>query len=340
MKKTKLAFFLFFLLVFTTLVYPAGPLLQSQVVLEKIGIELLSDRLEVTLNLNYKTNFNSFSLTEPNRLVIDLFQTDRFSFSPQLDVNAFGVQRIRTAINRPGVIRLVFDLLDKAPYHRIWEEGTSIKVELWYKLDDEQVEPKVVPVSPVVKEEVIEEVAEPPSTPSLRLGFGLNFGYYNFKSSVLNNYFGTGSLVPGAEVSLEYPLDQKSTLGFLCSFNFVKADGKGDYKDTVVRFSNNPVSLSLLFLKEMGQFIPFAGVGIDYNYYKLTYAEDHPAVNSFGAVWGGNIQIGTNFLLADKIRLRLAYCYHLGTDSEGEYNVVLARNEFTLSLCYWFDLLF
>ncbi|MCJ7581704.1 MAG: AMIN domain-containing protein [Candidatus Aminicenantes bacterium] len=148
MKAVRLAFFLFFLLVFTWLAYPTCPSFQSQGILENIWIhfEPRTDRLEITLQLTQKTNFNSFSLTEPNRLVIDLFQTERFLSSPQIDVNAFGVQKIRTAINRPEVIRVVLDLQDQAPHHKIEEEGIRIKIELWYELKAELVEPEAMAV--------------------------------------------------------------------------------------------------------------------------------------------------------------------------------------------------
>lgn len=334
MKTARLTFFLCFLLVFTGFAYPTGPQLQSQVLLEKVGIELMSDRLEVTLHLTQQTNFNSFSLTGPNRLVIDLFQTGRFSFSPQIDINAFGVQKIRTAKNRPGIIRVVFDLLEQVPHHKIVEEGNSIKIEFWYEeRKTERVEPKKQQAIPATK-----EVAEPPSSRDMCLGFGLHGGYYMFKSSKLENYFGTGRPVPGGEVSMELHIDQKSAIGLLCSFNYIKANGRGDYQGTKAKFSNNPVSLTVLFLREIGKLMPFAGIGLDYNYYQLTYPEGLPTVNNSGAVWGGNIQVGTYFLLSQKLRAKISYNYHLATDTDGTFDVVLARNEFTVSLSYWFGL--
>ncbi len=384
MKTARLVFYLCFLLVFTWLAYPAGPRLQSQGILEKVSIERLTDRLEITLQLTQKTNFNSFSLTGPNRLVIDLFQTERFSSSPRIEVNAFGVQKIRTAINRPGVIRVVFDLQDQVPHHKIGEEGNSIKIELWYELKAEQVEPETVVVKKEEKEEleekkeaekeaqkievvkkeeekkevekleeekveakveepevlpeipVTEEVSELPSSRGWRLGFGLHGGYYIFQSSELKDYFGKGTSFTGGEVGVEFPLGRMNAIGFLGSFKFIRSDGQGDYQGTKAKFSNSPVSFTLLFLREIGKLLPFAGIGLDYNYYRLTYPEGHDADSSSGVVWGGNLQVGTNFLLSRKFRIKIVYHYHFATASEGDFDVVLNGSGVIVSLSFWF----
>lgn len=364
MKTAKLAFFLCFLLVFSWLAYPASPWLQTQAILEKVVIEPLSDRLEITLQLTQKTNFNSFLLTGPNRLVIDLFQTERFSSSPLIDVNAIGVQKIRTAINRPGVIRVVLDLQDQVPRHKIKEGGNSIKIELWYELVAEQIEPEVlvqVKEKPEEKKEIekpkeekveakVEEpevlpeiqvlptLSEPPSSREWRLGFGLHVGYDMFRSDELKDFFGKGTSFAGGEIGVEYSLGQMSTIGFLSSFKLIRSDGKGDYHGTKAKFSNSPVSFTFYFLRESGQLMPFAGIGLDYNDYRLTYPEGHPAVYNAGVVWGGNLLIGANYLLSPKMRIKIVYNYHFATASEGDYDVVLSGSGIIASLSFWFGL--
>lgn len=333
MKTARLAFYLCFSLVFSCFAYSAGPRLQSQAILEKVFIEKLSDRLEITLQLTQKTNFNSFSLTGPNRLVIDLFETARFSSSPLIDVNAIGVQKIRTAINRPGIIRVVLDLQDKVPLHKIVEEGNSIKIELWYELKAEQIEPEVQPEIPVTP-----ELSEPQSSRGWRLGFGLQVGYDMFRSDELKDYFGKGTSFAGGEVGVEYSLGQKSTIGFQGSFKFIRSDGKGDYLGTKAKFSNSPMSFTFYYLRESGQLMPFAGIGLDYNYYRLTYPEGLPTVYSAGVVWGGNLLIGVNYLLSPKMRIKIVYNYHFATASEGDYDVVLSGSGIIASLSFWFGL--
>lgn len=344
MKTARLAIFLCFLFVYTGLAYTAGPHLQSQGNLEKISMTRLSDRLEVTLQLTQPTKFSSFVLTGPNRLVFDLFQTDRYSNSSSIDVNAFGVKKIRTAINRPGVIRVVFDLLDQSPRHKIWEEDNSIKIEFLYELKAELVEPKKVIEKPrmlqaiPVTREVTKEVTAPTTSRSLRMGFGLQGGFFLFKSDELKDFFGTGPFVPGGEIGVELPVGQINAVAFLCSFKFIRTKGQGEYLNTMVKLSNSPVSFNLLFLREAGKLMPFAGIGLDYNYYRLTYPEGHPAIYLAGVVWGGNIQVGTNVLLSPKLRIKIVYIYHAASTLEGDFDVVLSGSEFTVSMSYWFGL--
>ncbi|MFC2168168.1 AMIN domain-containing protein [Acidobacteriota bacterium] len=389
MKNIKWIFVLCFSVLFSILSYSAELHLQSQGILEKVAIERLPDHLEVNLHLTQKTNFNSFLLEEPNRLVIDLFQVERFSNSPQIEVSAFGLNKIRTGINRPGVVRVVFDLQDRVPHYEIGEEGSSIKIEIWYELKPEPAKLEVAPVKKekleekkdvekleakkeIEKLEMKKEVEQPeekketeklekkkaeakvkePEVPQKiplikavevasssrdrSICFGLHAGYFMFQSRELRDFFGTGITFPGAEIGVEFPFGLKSFLGLMCSFNFLRAEGQGEYDGTKAKFSNSPVLLTLVYLREFDKLMPFAGIGLEYNYYRLTYPEEHQAEYNYGVVWGGVLQVGANYLFSNKLRIRIVYNYHYATASEDIFDVVLGGNEFIMALSYGF----
>lgn len=215
------------------------------------------------------------------------------------------------------------ELEEKKEVEKLEEEKAEAKVE----------EPEVLQAIPIIK-----TVAEPPSSRGWRLGFGLLGGYHMFQSSELKDYFGTGTTFPGGEIGVEFQSGRKSALGLLCSFKFIRSKGQGNHQGTKSKFSNSPVSLTFLFHGKIGKLMPFADMGLDYNYYRLTYPEGHPAAYNSGVVWGGNLQVGTNFLLSRKLRIKIVFNYHIATASEGDFDVVLDRNEVIASLSYWFEL--
>jgi len=116
--------------------------------LRNIHFTQKEDRLEVTIEISGDFGFETFSLIGPKRLVIDLSPVQSIRALPSINVNACGVIRIRCGQFKPEVARVVFDLAEKVPSHKISRVAEGLQVLFW---QEEQVSAAVV--VPEVKEE-------------------------------------------------------------------------------------------------------------------------------------------------------------------------------------------
>ena len=118
-------------------------------ILEKIIISKEANILEVRILLNRYTNSNDFKLIQPNRIVIDFFGIQNIKASRGIDVNDFGVNSIRTGMFKRDTARVVFDLKEEIPPHRIERIEGGWRVLFWGKEEAE-----------AEKEEIISEKVE------------------------------------------------------------------------------------------------------------------------------------------------------------------------------------
>jgi len=125
--------------------------------LRTIDIDKQEARLHVRINFDRPPQYSAFFLMGPNRLVFDFFSVNRFSIPSQIDVNAFGVLRVRTAINRPGVVRLVFDLQDDPPDFKYQTSNTELIVAFSFKIQEKKPPPAppIKPIEAVKKDEFL-----------------------------------------------------------------------------------------------------------------------------------------------------------------------------------------
>lgn len=121
--------------------------------LKRIYFERVRNGLEVKIELDKLSNYKSFPLTGPNRLVIDFFQVNKFSCESFIDVADFGVKNIRVGRFKPDVVRVVFDLTEKIPLYTINENRVGLSVSFWFKETE-----KELPVEKITTELPKEEV--------------------------------------------------------------------------------------------------------------------------------------------------------------------------------------
>ncbi|MGQ9470762.1 MAG: AMIN domain-containing protein [Candidatus Aminicenantales bacterium] len=121
------------------------------------------DRLEVTVEVKGDFSFDTFSLIGPKRLVLDLSPVENIKASPVLNVNACGVIRIRCGQFKPEVARIVFDLTERVPSHKISRTADGLGLLFW--LEEES---KAEAIVPEVKEEIMTAAAKPAEKPSTK----------------------------------------------------------------------------------------------------------------------------------------------------------------------------
>ncbi len=125
--------------------------------LKNIRFYQKEDRLEVTIEISGEFGFETFSLIGPKRLVIDLSPVYSIKALPTINVNACGVLRIRCGQFKPEVARIVFDLAEKVPSHKISRVSEGLQVLFW---QEEQVRASAV----------VPEVREEAQVPEKKLG--------------------------------------------------------------------------------------------------------------------------------------------------------------------------
>jgi len=144
----KVSFHQILLLFFIPLLINSLVLAAGESELKNIRFNQKDDRLEVTLEISGDFGFETFSLIGPKRLVIDLSPIQSIKALPSINVNACGVIRIRCGQFKPEVARVVFDLAEKVPSHKISRVAEGLQVLFW---QEEQVPAAIV--VPEVKEE-------------------------------------------------------------------------------------------------------------------------------------------------------------------------------------------
>ena len=115
-------------------------------ILEQIIISKEPNTLEVKILLNRYTTSDYFKLSQPDRIVIDFYETENITASRQLDVNDFGIISIRAGMYKSNTARVVFDLGTTIPFYRIESVQGGLRVLFWLE-----------EVAKVEKEEVISE---------------------------------------------------------------------------------------------------------------------------------------------------------------------------------------
>ncbi len=110
--------------------------------IEKIVISKTEKTLEVRILLSFFSYYRQFELSGPNRVVIDCFDTRSIKAPRFLRVNALGVRGIRTGMYKPGIARVVFDMIDQIPPYKIESIENGLRILFWPE-EEKVIEEKV-----------------------------------------------------------------------------------------------------------------------------------------------------------------------------------------------------
>ena len=121
-------------------------------VLKNIVISRVQNILEVNIIVSPYTSSRLFKLSSPNRIIIDLFNTKYIKSSRHFNVDDFGIKVIRTGMFKDDVVRVVFDLKDQFPLHKIERIQGRLKVSFWPK-ESEQIKKEEPEIEKTQREE-------------------------------------------------------------------------------------------------------------------------------------------------------------------------------------------
>ena len=331
--------------------------------LRNIFINKSEDQLEERFEIQTPVNYESFTLFNPNRLIVDLLQISNFSCEPEIDVNDFGVIRIRTGKNQSDVTRVVFDLGEEVPSYSIEEQSDGIF--LYFKVEKTAAEqPEVKPLEKPIQE--VEKKAEPeakkkaaetkpkakiktppkveetwdkegtPRGKTISINFG--GGLYFVQSSDFQDVYGKSAISFGGGLGFSFPLSSREDLGIALDVTSLSASGETTYTQEEVKLTLMPLSISIFYQRHIGKLSPFAGLGFSSISYKETYPETFAIPETKGSVIGYNLFIGTDFKIIPSLAVKIFFKLHSAKKTENEMDINLSGNQYGIGLSYYFNL--
>ncbi|MFQ6037005.1 MAG: AMIN domain-containing protein [Candidatus Aminicenantales bacterium] len=333
--------------------------------LEDVKITKSENRVEALIVTTGEISYESFSLMNPNRLVLDFFSITQVSTPPLLEVNHLGVVNIRSAPNRPGVARVVFTFTEEAPLFKIEDVESGVLVILWKEpvlkkepaVRTEPIQPpesKKAKTPEKKKPEPKPETAKPPKPQEIRrpvippsqgereremkqVSIGFSSGYLAFQDEVFQTVYGNGGAFFKGEYAFLLPIDVKNLDVWTCVMYFRK-DGKTSYTQEATQLEITTFSLALRYLRKFSRFEPFVGAGIDYVVYEETLPEGFTPASIGGSDLGFHAQAGTYIEILPYLAGKLQVKYNWAKTLEDGVEVNLGGIEYGIGLIFRFNL--
>lgn len=322
--------------------------------LKSISYEKKGSQIEVKIEYPSNIPYDSFSLMNPNRLVLDFMGIRTVSSMPMVGINQMGILSIRSALNRPGVARVVFNFTDETPQYRIEETESGLTITFWeeeihtaQREPEREVQETVKP--PVVEKSKIKPETKKPTRPEPRytrdaaenstrknMALGFTAGYLALQDDTFAEAYGEGGVFFKGEYSVVLPVKVES-FDIWTGFTYFQMNGKTTVtqEDLTLKITN--LSLAFRYLPTFKKFTPFAGVGIDYIVYKEILPEDYIIESVGGSDLGFHVQGGTYFDALPYLSLKVHIKYLWSKVEVEEQEINLGGVEYGAGLVFRFN---
>lgn len=332
-------------------------LAQDTPALNDIVIQKSLNQMEVRLVISGSVDYESFTLFNPNRLVVDLLQVREFRSPAEINVNDFGVNRIRTARNRTDVVRVVFDLAETVPSYSIEDQDGIVQVV--FRVERPAAEPKATPVEKPAEKEVRVQPTRKPVTPpkpkprqtrpaeprvegdapswGRALSISLGGGVYLPQSSNFQDVYDSTSTLVGGGLTFCLPLSGVERLGLSLEGSYIFDTGKTTFTEEEVKLTMIPAMFDVYYQRKFGRFAPFAGLGGSYFSYKEELPPTFATSEVTGNVMGFNFMVGTHIEIIPQLAARALLRYHVAKKTEDEIEINLSGSELSIGLSYFFN---
>lgn len=331
--------------------------------LVNISFQKTDQQMEVMIETKGDVSYESFSLLNPNRLVIDFFGIEQVASPALLEINQMNITSIRSALNRPGVGRVVFNFTEDFPSYEIKDTENGVVVLFWTQMIEQREIKEEVEKPQEKAEEVLEPVqkkeekipvevdkAEPKKvvTPTMeeragardegkKMALGLSVGYMALQEDAFRDVYGEGGLYFRGEYSFLLPINIES-FDVWTGVSFFQKDGKSTITEEELKLKMTTFSFAVRYLKKMSRFTPFVGAGLDYIVYKETYPEDFIIESVGGSTLGFHGQAGTYIDVIPRLAFKVHIKYNIAKTTENEIEVNLGGFEFGAGVVFRFNL--
>jgi hypothetical protein len=324
--------------------------------LKNIDFNKKGDQIEVKIEYPSNIPYDSFSLMNPNRLVLDFMGIRTVSSMPMIEINEKGIVSIRSALNRPGVARVVFNFTDETPQYRIEETGSGLTITFWeeerYMKQRESEKVMQETVKPPVEEKIkTKPDTKKPARPDTRytsyaeenatsakknMALGFSAGYLTLQDDAFAETYGDGGIFFKGEYSLILPVKVES-LDIWTGFTFFQMTGKTSITQEDITLKITNLSLAFRYLHTFSKFTPFAGVGIDYIVFKEILPEDYVIGSVGGSDLGFHVQGGTYINALPFLSFKVHIKYLWSTADVDGLEVNLGGVEYGAGLVFRFN---
>lgn len=174
-----------------------------------------------------------------------------------------------------------------------------------------------------------------PSFSGQKFLLGLSGGYYNVSDSSFKDIYSSGSGIYG----LVAGVNVWKGIQILGSYKFFSVDGKTTYTQEPLKFSMNPLTLSLryIFGKDGWKFKPYAGAGIDFYSYKEDIVNESEFMkDTSDSTTGFHFQGGGVVELMKNLYIDLNFKYTSADAKPYDKTVKLGGTEFGIGLLFTF----
>jgi outer membrane protein W len=321
--------------------------------LKNIDFEKKGNQIQVKIEYPPNIPYDSFSLMNPNRLVLDFMGIRTVSSMPMIEINEMGIVSIRSALNRPGVARVVFNFAEAIPQYRIEETETGLTITFW---EEEYTEPEQVvketakpPVEKKTKPKPEPKKPAKPETPytsyadedaagaKKNMALGLSAGYLTLQDEAFAESYGEGGFFFKGEYSVFLPV-KVDAFDIWTGFTLFQMSGKTSVTQEDITLKMTNLSVAVRYLRTFSKFRPFVGAGIDYIVYKEILPEDYVIGSVGGSDLGFHIQGGTYFDALPNLSLKAHIKYLWSTADVDGLEVNLGGAEFGAGLVFRFNL--
>jgi outer membrane protein W len=325
--------------------------------LKNIDFTKKGNQIEVVIEYPSNIPYDSFSLMNPNRLVLDFMGIRTVSSIPMIGINEKGIVSIRSALNRPGVARVVFNFTDETPQYRIEETESGLTITFWEEerymtqrqpeqVMQETVKPpteektKTEPVTtkPAQTETKYTSYSEENATNAKKnMALGFSAGYMTLQDDAFSEAYGEGGVFFKGEYSVILPVKVES-FDIWTGFTFFQMNGKTSITQEDITLKMTNLSLAFRYLRTFSKFTPFIGAGIDYIVYKEILPEDYVIGSVGGSDLGYHVQGGTYYDALPNLSLKLYIKYLFSKADVDGLEVNLGGVEYGAGLVFRFNL--
>ena len=319
--------------------------------LKNIRFLRAGQQAEFIIDCTKPVTHESFTLLNPNRLVVDLTKIETISMATQLVVNDAGIDKIVVGQYNFETARLVFHYTAGILSHRIEETEVGLKVVMIASpsqtpvqaIEIKEIAPAEEKTEPTVTRPTqrVEDKAPARRTNSERelkdmiLGFGA--GMYTYQDEDFQSIYDTNAMTYRAEMAFRLPFSVDS-FDLWASMATYSDTGQTTLFAEEVSLGITTFSIGLRYLKKFGNFVPYVGAGVDYVSYKETYPEGFAVPSVGGNEVGFHGQLGVYYHVIENFSVKVGLKYNSVKALENDIEVNLGGIEYGFSLNWHFNL--
>lgn len=302
--------------------------------LDNIVVHKDPGRLTILFRMDGPVAHESFILTDPNRIVFDLHTEKNFETERLIPVDHLGVRSIRTARNKPGVIRIVIDCSNGVPPHTVSDSSEGITVSFKHVKEDGAA--VAGNGEPAPAETAIRTAPSP--APAWMLTLGPQAGFNLMSSEEFRDLYGQSTMFSGGDFSLSRFLDPGEALGISLDIKMIRARGTTSFLGEDIELRLTPLSASVFYLRRFGNWMPYIGIGPILLSYREIYPEGFPVSEISGKALGIGMTLGIFVGIWDRIMAKaFIRLRNVSDTNEEEQTVSFSGREFGVSLGYRFN---